>query len=76
MTKEKQVELKITSAIAIGGEVVRPDTVVTVSDREARNLLQRGKAVLAVEGDTKATAAKGKAKAKPAEGDTETAAAE
>lgn len=74
MTKAKEIKLKITSAIVINGEVVRPDTFITVSDREARNLLHRGKAELAV-ADDKAPA-KGKAKAKADEPAAEPAAEE
>lgn len=74
MTKAKEIELKITSAIVINGDVVRPNTVVTVSDREARNLLHRGKAELHVAEDK--APAKGKAKAKAEEPAVEPAAEE
>ena len=38
--------LKLTSAIAIGGEVMKSGSLVEVSEIEAKNLLGRGKAVL------------------------------
>ncbi len=44
---DKQVKLKITSAIAIGGDIKRPGTVVTVAEDVAKNLLHRGRAELA-----------------------------
>lgn len=55
MSKAKEVALKITSAIVLDGEIVRPGTVVSISDRAARNLLNRGKAELSV-GDDEDTA--------------------
>jgi ribosomal protein L9 len=45
------VTLKLTSAIALDGKIFRPGTLVEVTDNEAKNLLQRGKAVLATEAD-------------------------
>lgn len=63
MTKAKEIAIKITSAIVLGGEVVRPDTVITVTEREAKNLLQRGKAELAVSQDKAPAKSKAKAKA-------------
>lgn len=47
---DKQVKLKITSAIAIGGEIKRPGTVVSVAEDVAKNLLHRGRAELATAG--------------------------
>lgn len=44
---DKQVKLKITSAIAIGGKIQRPGTVVSVAEDVAKNLLHRGRAELA-----------------------------
>ncbi|AVO37387.1 hypothetical protein [Pukyongiella litopenaei] len=44
---DKQVKLKITSAIAIGGQIQRAGTVVAVSEDVAKNLLHRGRAELA-----------------------------
>lgn len=66
MPKAKQIELEIVSAIVLDGQIVSPGAVIKANDREARNLLQRGKAVLATaddadetegdEGDQKASA--------------------
>lgn len=53
---EKQVKLKITSAIAIDGEIVTSGTVVTVAEGLAKNLLQRGRAELATAGGEKTVA--------------------
>ena len=63
---DKQVKIKITSAVAIGGEIKRPGTVVTVAEELAKNLLHRGRAEVAtsdaddasveVDGDVKAKA--------------------
>jgi len=50
MSKES-VFLKLTSAIAIDGAVVRAGSLVEVTQTEAKNLLHRGKAVLATERD-------------------------
>ncbi|MEP1637281.1 Rho termination factor N-terminal domain-containing protein [Ascidiaceihabitans sp.] len=44
---DKQVKIKITSAVAIGGEIKRPGTIVTVAEELAKNLLHRGRAELA-----------------------------
>lgn len=38
--------LKLTSAIAISGEVMKAGSLVEVSEHEAKNLLSRGKAVM------------------------------
>lgn len=43
---EKQVKLKITSAIAIGGEIKPAGSVVTVPEGLAKNLMHRGRAEL------------------------------
>ena len=50
MSKES-VFLKLTSAIAIDGAVVRAGSLVEVTQAEAKNLMHRGKAVLATERD-------------------------
>lgn len=47
----KTAHLKLTSAIAFGGTIQRAGTIVEVSESEARNLLDRGKAVLATADD-------------------------
>lgn len=43
--------LKLTSCIAVGGDIVRAGELVEVTDSEARDLLSRGKAVLATAAD-------------------------
>lgn len=47
----KTYTLKITSAVGIDGEIIRPGALVEVSESEAKNLLHRGKAVVATEAD-------------------------
>lgn len=42
----KALLLKLTSAITMDGEVVKAGAVIEVTEREAKNLLGRGKAVL------------------------------
>lgn len=44
---DKLIKLKITSAVAIGGVVKRPGSVVTLSEADAKNLLHRNRAILA-----------------------------
>lgn len=44
---DKQVKIKITSAVAIGGEIKCPGAVVTVAEELAKNLLHRGRAEVA-----------------------------
>lgn len=44
---DKQIELKITSAIAIGGEIKPAGSVVAVPEGLAKNLMHRGRAELA-----------------------------
>ncbi|GHE88322.1 hypothetical protein GCM10016455_05570 [Aliiroseovarius zhejiangensis] len=68
MAKSKEnVDIKITSAIVVDGEVVKAGSEITVSDALARNLLHRGKAEVLTEDNAKGKP-KGKAKA-DAEGD-------
>lgn len=43
----KSYVLKLTSAVAIDGAIMRAGGLVEVSEAEAKNLLHRGKAVLA-----------------------------
>lgn len=43
--------MKLTGAIVVGGEVVKPPAIVEVSPAEAANLARRGKAVPATEDD-------------------------
>lgn len=45
------VLMKLTSAIVVGGEVVKPPAIVEVSNAEAADLARRGKAVAATEDD-------------------------
>lgn len=47
----KTVMLKVTSAFMVGGEVARKGEVVEVTTAEAKDLLHRGKAVLATAAD-------------------------
>jgi hypothetical protein len=47
----KSIYLRLTSAIAIDGGICRAGSIVEVSELEAKNLLHRGKAVLATEED-------------------------
>lgn len=47
----KTVILKLTSAIVVAGQVIRPGNLVEVTESEARDLLHRGKAVVATEAD-------------------------
>lgn len=58
MSDEKEpVTLKLTSAVALGGSIRKAGALVEVSEPDARNLLDRGKAVLATD-KTKALAPK------------------
>lgn len=47
----KSYVLKLTSAVAIDGQISRAGSLVEVSEPEAKNLLHRGKAVLATAED-------------------------
>lgn len=47
----KSFVLKLTSAIAVDGDVMRAGSLVEVDEATARNLLHRGKAELATESD-------------------------
>ena len=47
----ESIALKVTSAFLVGGEVATPGEIVEVTVSEAKDLLQRGKAVLAVAED-------------------------
>lgn len=47
----KTVVLKVVSAIAVAGQVIRPGGLVEVTESEAKNLLHRGKCVVATEDD-------------------------
>lgn len=49
MSQFESVTLKLTSAIVLGGHIHRAGGLVEVSEPEARNLLDRGKAVLATD---------------------------
>ncbi|MNK29141.1 hypothetical protein D3C87_475290 [compost metagenome] len=49
MSHSDSITLKLTSAIVLGGNIHRAGRLVEVSEPEARNLLDRGKAVLATE---------------------------
>jgi hypothetical protein len=47
----KSYVLKLTSAIVVDGEIVRAGSLVELPEPEAKNLLSRGKAVLATSAD-------------------------
>jgi hypothetical protein len=48
----KLYTLRLTSALAIDGDICRAGSIVEVSEREAKNFLARGKAeLIEVEGD-------------------------
>ncbi|WP_299144112.1 Rho termination factor N-terminal domain-containing protein [uncultured Tateyamaria sp.] len=42
----KQITLKITSAVSIGGKIIGPNKTVTLDEPLAKNLLHRGRAVV------------------------------
>lgn len=88
MSKKSTVDLKATAAFVLAGEIVRPGAVISVADALAKNLLHRGRAVLATADDAPAikvpeveapadepkASRKGKAgKAEPVEADEATA---
>jgi hypothetical protein len=58
MAKAKEFEVEVTSAIVIDGVIVKPGKRITVGERMARNLLDRGK-VKPVAGKAKADKPKG-----------------
>lgn len=43
----KQIEVKITSAVSIGGKIIPPGKTLDVDEPLAKNLFQRGRAELA-----------------------------
>lgn len=47
----KSYVLKLTSAIAVDGSIVKAGSLVELSEAEAKNLLSRGKAILATADD-------------------------
>ncbi len=48
--KESVIELEVTSATVVGGEIVMPGATITVPLDEAAGLVRRGKAVRAGQG--------------------------
>lgn len=42
------IQVKLTSAIVIDGQIVKAGEIVPVSESEAKSLMHRGKAILAV----------------------------
>ncbi|WP_298938131.1 Rho termination factor N-terminal domain-containing protein [uncultured Ruegeria sp.] len=42
----KQIKIKITSAVSIGGKIITPGKTLDLDEPLAKNLLQRGKAEL------------------------------
>jgi hypothetical protein len=51
LTSAQSVFLVITSAVGIGGEIARAGAIVEVTDGEAKDMLNRGKARLATAED-------------------------
>lgn len=47
----KTATIKLTAAIAIEGNIVRAGEIITVPEVAAKNLMHRGRAVLATEAD-------------------------
>ena len=65
----KTYSLKISSAVVIGGKIVRPGQTVEASEALAKNLLQRGKAELSEPVKAKsADGSRDKGRAKPESG--------
>lgn len=54
----KTVILKLTAAIVVAGQVVKPPAMVEVTEGEARDLLHRGKARIATEHDVEPVSAR------------------
>lgn len=48
---KKTCKVKITSAVAFGGEIKRPGTIMDLPEDQAKNLLERGRAELYTAGD-------------------------
>lgn len=46
MAKAKNTEIKITSAVVLGGQIAKPGSRCFVDDKTARDLMRRGKAEL------------------------------
>ena len=53
----KSVFLKVSSAFLVGGEIAKTGEIVEVTESEAKDLLQRGKATLATASDAPEQAA-------------------
>ena len=49
MAKTKSVNVELTSAVVVNGEIATAGEVIEVTEKAARNLMRRGKAVLADE---------------------------
>lgn len=54
--KTDLIVLELTSAIVMEGEIVTAGNLIEVTEKEARNLLARGKAVVADERDVESAA--------------------
>ncbi|MBP0047656.1 Rho termination factor N-terminal domain-containing protein [Marinobacterium sp. AK62] len=54
--KTDLIVLELTSAIVMEGEIVTAGNLIEVTEKEARNLLARGKAVVADEQDVESAA--------------------
>lgn len=50
---KKSILLKLTSAIVMDGEIITSGELIEVTEKEAKNLLHRGKAELATNEDVK-----------------------
>jgi hypothetical protein len=55
MSNPASVTLKIVSAVVIGGHIVKPGDLVEVSVSEAKDLLNRGRAVTATDEDVQSS---------------------
>ncbi|MGO4521122.1 hypothetical protein AB4076_10955 [Dyella sp. 2RAF44] len=56
MSRIQSYTLKLTHAIVVAGEVITPGNLIDMVEHEAKDLLRRGKAVIADESDAPRTA--------------------
>jgi len=63
----KTYTLKLTSALAIGGDILRPGALIEVVETDAKDYLRRGKAVVAEIEDALGFASKTQAAAEAAD---------
>lgn len=64
MTKKIKVDLKVTVAFVLDGAIVRPGDEISVDNALAKNLLHRGRVVLATADEAPAEKPKASRKAK------------